>query len=304
MNSGLCICSKKVSQDEVDIIKCEKCALTMHHKCYTGNSNDKLEPNDSLCITCTVNKINPFESVDAPYLNPVILPRKPSLKTGNISGNFVLSEEIIKKVKKDGNYKVFLYCVLHDSTFQSEKGYIWPENFEISFNTHKMKQNNNEPLELTLYVKSSSNNILFSYKQLNKDYILFVLGTKQVSPKQLHDSLEQCRQYSIEECKVLICNILKKSEIEKENLSLKCVYSLAIMDIPVRGNRCMHIGCFDLLNYLTCCKKTKIWKCPICKKITYYKDLIIDNYIKSIITEYKKLNNDTNLIFIDCEGIY
>lgn len=295
---------KKVNQDDVDIIKCEICALTMHFKCYSGNSSEKLEITEGLCITCTVNKINPFECVESIFLNPVIMPKKPDLKTGNISGSFVLNEDVMKKIKIEGNYKIFLYSVLHDSRFLTEKNYIWSEGFDILFNNHKLKHTNYEPIDITRFSRGNSNSLVFQYKQIQKDFVVFVLGTKPVLPKELYETLQQYRQHSVEECRQIICSMLENSGIEKENISLKCTFSSGIMTTPVRGKFCQHINCFDLNNYITYAKSTKKWKCPICKNLTYFKELYIDTFIQNIIDEFRKNKKDFDsyLIFIDRQG--
>ena len=304
MKSGVCICMKKVNQDDIDVVKCEVCAMTMHFKCYMGNDDSNLELTEGLCITCTVNKINPFESVESIYLNPVIMPKKPDLKTGKISGSFILIEDIIKKIKTEGNYKIFLYSVLHDTRFLTEKNYLWPEGFDIFFNNHKLKHTNFEPIDITRFARVNSNSLEFQYKQIYKDYVLFVLGSKPVTPKELYETLEQYRQYSVEECKQMICTMLENCGIEKENISLKCTFSAGIMNTPVRGILCQHINCFDLNNYITYAKSTKKWRCPICKNLTYFKDLYIDTFIKSIIDEFRnnKKDFDSYSIIIDREG--
>jgi|LauGreDrversion4_2_1035121.scaffolds.fasta_scaffold380160_1 hypothetical protein len=304
MKSGICICMKKLNPDDEDVIKCEKCALTMHNKCYYGNSKYSAAINDPLCITCTVNKINPFEAVDSIYLNPVLMPKKPDLKTGNISGTFSISEEIMKKIKSEGCYKIFLYCVLHEGPFLTEKNYIWPSSFDVLFNNHKLKHSSNEPIDITRFTRVNSNSLVFQFKQLHKDYIFYVLGTKPVSAKELYNSLEHYRQFSPDECKMKICQMLERSGIEKENVNLKCSFSSSIMETPVRGNKCQHINCFDLSHFLTYAKSTKSWKCPICKNLTYFADLYIDTFMKNIIEEFKtqKKDFDSFSIFIDSKG--
>lgn len=306
MKSGICICTKKVFQDDIDVIKCEICALTMHYKCYYGNLNHKIENNEPLCVTCTVNKINPFEALEYIYLHPVLMPKKPDLKTGNISGNFTISEDIMKKIKSEGSYKIFLYCVMHETPFLTERNYVWPLGFDILFNKHKLKHINYEPIDITRFTKVDTNYVVFQYKQLDKDYILFVLGTKPVLPKELYNSIEHYRQYSPEECKLKICQMLECSGIEKENISLKCSFSAGIMETPVRGKKCQHINCFDLSNFLTYAKSTKRWKCPLCKNVTYFADLYVDTFIKGIIEEFKagKKDFDSFSIFIDSLGIH
>ena len=300
IKSNFCICSKKVDSDDIDVVKCVVCAFTMHNSCYLGNSFNNDVISDHLCITCTVNKINPFESIDTILLTPIFMPKKPDIRTGTISGVFSLADEKVKKIHSgEGKLSVSLYCVQNENGFTSEKNYIWPDVFEnIAFNKHKLKYKNFLPIEISNFVRANSNELVFQYKQLPKNYIVFVLLTKAVSQKELAENLEKCIQSSPEDCKKRMCDLLKEMNIEKEVLSLKCTYTTGVMTTPVRGVNCKHIACFDLMNYLTMAKTSKCFKCPICRNLTYYRELFIDTYLKCLIEDYKKSQKDFDSFYL------
>lgn len=287
-----CACRKVVDPNDPDTIKCDVCSTPMHRNCYTGNANDSEDIIDPLCFVCTVNKINPFETLDIELLNPIILPKNPDPKTGKITGSFHIREELKKQIDNGGNYRILLYSVFHESRFLNEKQIAWPNEFEIHFNNHKLKTREHEPVEITHFAKLNTNFLTFQYKQLQKNYVFFVISTRSTQIKELCDNLEKCLQKSRDQSKEKMCQLLKDLNIEKDKLDLKCSYSSSIMKTPVRGKDCKHINCFDLRNYITYAKSTKVWKCPICRNYAFYRDLYIDTYIKDLVESFEKIKKD------------
>jgi hypothetical protein len=276
----------------------------MHYHCYTGNPSDIADIEEPLCFTCTVNKINPFDSIDNILLHPIILPKKPDLKTGTISGSFLIKEDLKKNIDSGGHYRIFLYCVVHDTRFLTEKQLFWPEGFDISFNNHKLKAKNYEAIDITHFAKLNNNTLIFQYKQLSKNFVVFVLGTKSVQIKDLCENIEKCRQLSAEDSKKKMSELLESMNIDKDFSNLKCTFSASPMVIPVRGKNCKHVSCFDLKNFITYAKTTRNWKCPLCRGNCYYRDLFIDTFIKEYIENCQKKNRDFDefQLLIDKKG--
>ena len=55
------------------------------------------------------------------------------------------------------------------------------------------------------------------------------------------------------------------------------------VSIPIRGNECTHIQCFDFLGYVISINNAdyKTWKCPLCSKPCHR--LKIDLFFKRLI---------------------
>ncbi|CAE7370903.1 pli1 [Symbiodinium natans] len=72
-------------------------------------------------------------------------------------------------------------------------------------------------------------------------------------------------------------------------LKLRCPLSFERVDIPVRGETCMHLQCFGLGAYLESNMKMRAlnnrWTCPVCSNILKPHDLVVDKYVQRVLSE-------------------
>lgn len=72
-------------------------------------------------------------------------------------------------------------------------------------------------------------------------------------------------------------------------LRLRCPLSFERVDIPVRGETCMHLQCFGLGAYLEANMKMRAlnnrWTCPVCSNILKPHDLVVDKYVQKVLSE-------------------
>eukprot|EP00931_Biecheleriopsis_adriatica_P036621 TRINITY_DN21085_c0_g1_i1.p1 TRINITY_DN21085_c0_g1~~TRINITY_DN21085_c0_g1_i1.p1 ORF type:complete len:866 (+),score=183.73 TRINITY_DN21085_c0_g1_i1:91-2688(+) len=72
-------------------------------------------------------------------------------------------------------------------------------------------------------------------------------------------------------------------------LKLRCPLSFERVDIPVRGETCMHLQCFGLQAYLEANMKMRAlnnrWTCPVCSNVLKPHDLRVDRYVKKVLSE-------------------
>jgi len=70
-------------------------------------------------------------------------------------------------------------------------------------------------------------------------------------------------------------------------LDLRCPISFSRIQIPAKGRQCTHVQCFDLekfLNYQMTAKNAN-WKCFKCQKSLTIGDIVIDDWVQSILRE-------------------
>uniref|UniRef100_A0A7S1ER15 SP-RING-type domain-containing protein n=1 Tax=Timspurckia oligopyrenoides TaxID=708627 RepID=A0A7S1ER15_9RHOD len=83
-------------------------------------------------------------------------------------------------------------------------------------------------------------------------------------------------------------HICSKGEVSMDSLKLdlKCPLSYSRITIPVRGKRCKHIQCFDLVSLMKL--RLKFNACPVCgkKKSVDVKDLVYSPLIQSILDKH------------------
>ena len=77
-------------------------------------------------------------------------------------------------------------------------------------------------------------------------------------------------------------------EVESIPITIFDPFSREVMEIPVRGSKCRHLQCFDLLIFLklTQVSESRSWKCPYCGYDS--RKLIIDKYQLQLIEDVKK----------------
>lgn len=81
-------------------------------------------------------------------------------------------------------------------------------------------------------------------------------------------------------------------ELEIEALTVSCYdpFTKKLIQIPVKGEKCVHINCFDLKTYLTFewSSLERLWLCPLCKK--ELGTLKVDKFQLRILSAVKNLN--------------
>ena len=53
-------------------------------------------------------------------------------------------------------------------------------------------------------------------------------------------------------------------EIDATSVSLRCPLSMGRLGIPVKGVKCQHLQCFDLAQYLSYARRSRLFACPVC----------------------------------------
>jgi hypothetical protein len=79
----------------------------------------------------------------------------------------------------------------------------------------------------------------------------------------------------------------KESESDFLTFSLLDTISNRLIEIPVRGQKCTHLQCFDLRNYLT--TNTIVsggrWRCPCCELFVSVRDLVHCGLFQAILDD-------------------
>ncbi|KAF3924248.1 hypothetical protein ABW21_db0204355 [Orbilia brochopaga] len=98
------------------------------------------------------------------------------------------------------------------------------------------------------------------------------------------------------------------------SMPIICPNSQRMMDVPVRGQDCKHLECFDLKSFLTGRVKLNSgfsvpdgWGCPICGCECTPASLIVDGYMRQVIRRMKLMQEEdkhlnTTCIFIETSG--
>ena len=238
--------------------------------------------------------IDPFHPV-APIANPFLY----CAPCRHGSANFSLDLPELKALRRQG-YSVWLRGISKAAGRNDRQ--IWPRELRVFINMtqvakveepKKLKKRRDEAIELTMFLQSGRNQIQISTSDSapsNFTIALIVCGS--LSNQSIINSVPS---QSVEYCRQRLCEILGvKSDILVEDsvdglrpLDLRCPISLDRISVPAHGTNCSHIRCFDLNAFVSVNRQTSNmnlrWNCPICQKVIFPKDMIIDSYVKEIL---------------------
>lgn len=84
-------------------------------------------------------------------------------------------------------------------------------------------------------------------------------------------------------------------------MSLKCPLSFMRIQLPCRFSICNHNQCFDATSFLQTNEQAPQWECPICRKVSTFENLVIDEYFRGIL---KKTTSDIESVVVEPAGAW
>ena len=260
--------------------------------CYSYSA---IEITKLFCIKCRFSLIEPFYDFYEFLVNPALLPKNSKIHEIfriNLSKN-------LAKIEKNSLFLAILCSkICAENSENANFLYEWPsENITISFNDCFLKYSMNSYLILENFSKNSisanfpqisaQSIIEFDYKENFRENCVFaVVLLRKKDFRVVAKEIAQMNQLSHEEA-------LKKFEFLRRNDEFSVFNEFPIKDpitmkaiyLPARGVNCLHLSCFDLMNFLKFNESgSKFrWKCPICKKLLMICDICIDSHLHRII---------------------
>lgn len=239
------------------------------------------------------SSIDPFHPL-ANIANPFLFHR--SCYRGSI--DFPLHLPELKALRRQG-YSVWLRGTCKNSPKGERQK--WPNELRVCVNNvrvgtveppKRLKKRRDEPIDLTRYLQSGLNNInLAVFDDNPSQFNVAIVVCANLTDRTIMGLVSPQSEESAKERIVAILSI--KSDIIEDategyrSLDLRCPIGLSRIKIPVRGFKCDHIRCFDLVAYVSVNRSTSNinlrWLCPICHSYVLPNDLLIDSYIYSIL---------------------
>ncbi|KAH8740993.1 hypothetical protein FG386_002539 [Cryptosporidium ryanae] len=176
---------------------------------------------------------------------------------------------------------------------------------------------NNLISKTSINITFNTLNALFQEDSVTKQCLLiptapFIIGlfhTRSINSEEIINSLISRRSISFEISKNHFRNIIENkfnlNDIEQtaiddsqddivclnkdQSLNVLCPLTMDKIELPARGYFCKHINCFDLRAFIEINSTIKAfntrWKCPYCYYVIRPSMLIIDNFVKSLISD-------------------
>eukprot|EP00927_Polykrikos_kofoidii_P035022 TRINITY_DN29606_c0_g2_i1.p1 TRINITY_DN29606_c0_g2~~TRINITY_DN29606_c0_g2_i1.p1 ORF type:complete len:880 (+),score=146.74 TRINITY_DN29606_c0_g2_i1:54-2642(+) len=276
------------------------------------------DPDLFWCPVCRFRHMDPFNAVIEPY--GLLLCH---LVTKNVI-SFCIDLTELKSWRKDEN-DVYMRTVKIDSDTSAQ---VWPRKLTLEANGHEVfiikepeegHVRRDVPMNITANLKPGMNTMKIVIEDPNPS--AFAMSFVRTQAKTAADIAAEIPTLDEEAARERVCRLLgpvaKKDEdvaeeaLEAEEngnaaptgsdsdeeitcvisnkLKLRCPLSFERVQIPVRGEQCMHLQCFGLGAYLESNMKMRAlnnrWTCPVCSTVLKPQDLRVDAFVGRVLAE-------------------
>ncbi|KAL1221939.1 E4 SUMO-protein ligase PIAL2 [Cardamine amara subsp. amara] len=150
------------------------------------------------------------------------------------------------------------------------------------------------PTNITAQLKYGTN-LLQVMGNVKGHYIIVIAFTGVVLPPEkpvLKDYLQPQVVESSPDCDIIE---------GPSRVSLNCPISRRRIKLPVKGQLCKHLQCFDFLNYVHINMRNPSWRCPHCNQPVCYPEICLDQNMVKILKEVEPNAAD---VIIDAGGTW
>ena len=278
---------------------CGRCGRTQHRSCiYQAYYMQYYE-----CPQCQLEQVEPCYQV-----TQVLLPASLVQTQGNGVGprSFPYTKELHDKIINTEN-TVQLRSVRLDKT-----GFVsrFPRNAQVIVNGGVLYTTDSEGkfsyLTLTGFQPNTNISIQILKQRNDSPFAFAIFVVTPISNDQiLANFLQENRELSVEQGRRFIQSLSRTPDLMHINfrLSLNCPLTQQLPSIPVRGQDCKHIQCFDLEAFVLLQElyHSRRWSCPVCGLPMFRP--VKDLYYQEIVNKAKE-SKDTEGVFIRSDGQY
>ncbi|KAH7326349.1 hypothetical protein B0I35DRAFT_132410 [Stachybotrys elegans] len=231
----------------------------------------------------------------------------------------------------NGSYRYRLrLCALPDDRTPDEEDWVvlaahWPEHIFITFNgepqftLRKQHSHHDRPIELTRSLVQGENLVEVSIpvsklrQAGNRNYFMAVEVVQTLSHESVKALVDGAKHVGAGDIMQELGRRLGSSGSDDDIMVINDTLTVSVADpfsgslykVPVRGNKCRHLECFDLETWLQTrprkpigepCEPcmTDVWKCPICDSDCRPSSLRIDDFFAQIAQKLAS-NSDTHV---------
>ncbi|VDN14652.1 unnamed protein product, partial [Dibothriocephalus latus] len=146
-----------------------------------------------------------------------------------------------------------------------------------------------------------SNNVKLVWTHDYATYSYFYYAVYLARKRSTRELCEALRRHSFQSASVTKQKIIEKlastaastnttddADLVIENtlpVQLLCPLSKCRIDLPVRGQNCQHIQCYDANTYLLINERKPAWRCPVCDVPAPFHELLVDGLMLEILAD-------------------
>ncbi|XP_038596260.1 E3 SUMO-protein ligase PIAS3-like [Tachyglossus aculeatus] len=243
----------------------------------------------------------PFYKVYAEIIRPTKLAPRNSVMYKKIKFHFIASPEKLDEIQRTSEIQL-----RHEALTFQLRFCLWdtrgpqtdhlPQHLSITVNEKKCfilkeREFNKHPINITELVHFSDvepNTIKASWSVNDReDYAMSLRWVKQLTTDDLLRELRAKDIFPAYRTRAMIQEEMKAKEGEATassfRISLICPMGQSRMSVPCRALSCSHLQTFDAVQYLQQNKEKETWRCPICVKKAYFKNLVVDEFFLNVL---------------------
>lgn len=289
-----CLCNGAVRQGAT--ILCTRCAMWQHRMCVSTAANMRVYE----CLTCQLAQIEPLQIVIDTILEPsaAIAPGCGSPR------DFTYIPKAKDRVNIDKPVQMRCIKVTCNGFYQR-----WPKEGSLLVNNKILEEfisppnmvesliarrRWDRPFPISNLIPGAQNQVAVVKRKDADSYAFGLYHIGEIAVPDLAETWSKETVLTEEQGQAFVARLMSPvEEVYTPNLTqvLRCPLTRLLPDIPVRGSRCHHGQCFDLLPYIILQEQATVnrWKCPICLLPAHC--VVRDLYIERIVGEAKRLGN-------------
>ena len=241
--------------------------------------------------------VQPIGGIETLLFNPIKL--YPRCK--EFSSNITLSESAMDLIKRGAD--AYVFCVRDSDDIEP----FWPAHFSFSINSKLYEAPSwCPPYSAESFWVDISSSIKSEYVKLHvysnramssTPYFLIGMLMHQKSNAEIISSITKHKDLANWQ-RIYTLSDPSDDDIRENCLTIQlyCPLGQGKIKIPIRGEKCEHLSCFDANSYLKFQRFSGTWKCPTCGKDCPLEDVYIDDVFHAILSacdkdlEYLKVN--------------
>lgn len=307
VRSWNCICNQDGrNANPYELVKCYHCGDEAHADCHELYSPETKR--NFLCLRCRNEFNNPYFDLEYTLIKPICFLSGESV---NQEISFNLPPQEVAAVRNTKDHTVI--AVLTKVIYESPKYIEMPDATEISLsmflNHQQLTRCARKEIVLDPFIGEGKNILqIASHKLLSKCVIAIYYG-KKVDVKEIAKRILKLEtQQSFEAAKTNFESIRFKEFEVLAAFPVRDPITNKVMNFAARGSKCKHLQCFDLINFLKFYQSPteKYWQCFCCKNIIPWRDLMVDQFLYTVLKELKEKHEkeieEIDTICFDEEG--
>jgi hypothetical protein len=167
----------------------------------------------------------------------------------------------------------------------------------------------NVPIDITQLTdlrNCSQNTLNITWSEDSQNYTAVVCIAQKLTWSELLVELKKRPLRASDKTKELIKKSMESDAdmvVASMFVTIKDPLGKMRMNLPSRGINCIHLQCFDAIQFLQMNEQKQTWTCPLCKKKIRFEDIEVDEFFLNIL-QNPNLSNDCENIILSADGTW